>query len=260
MGCRHFHQVLDAIVGLYPELVRPASGEISEAIRDDPRRWPAFKDCVGALDGTHLKLHLPASEHSRFRNRKGELTQNVLAVVDFDMSFTYVLAGWEGSAHDGRVLQDAVHRGFTAPEGRYYLADAGYANKAITLSPYRGVRYHLREISAVGRTPETKQELFNFRHSSIRNVVERTFGVWKRRWRIFDRPHEFSVAVQVKLVYAIVAVHNFTNSFYSVEEDYECFEPAQAEGTDVLKPDLSEESSATLQEIDSRREAIADKL
>src|SRR6202007_1862249 len=55
------------------------------------------------LDGTHI----PSSDQARYRNRKGYLSQNVLAVCNFDMQFVYVLAGWEGSAHDGRVLQDA---------------------------------------------------------------------------------------------------------------------------------------------------------
>jgi hypothetical protein len=43
----------------------------------------------------------------------------VLAAVDFDLRFTYVLAGWEGSAHDSYVLQDALSRpsGLKIPEG-----------------------------------------------------------------------------------------------------------------------------------------------
>jgi hypothetical protein len=44
-----------------------------------------------------------------FRGRKG-LTQNVLAAVSFDLRFTYVLAGWEGSAHDALILADALVR------------------------------------------------------------------------------------------------------------------------------------------------------
>ena len=55
---------------------------------------------VRALDGTHIKACLPAKSVDRFRGRKSYPTQNVLAVVDFDLHFTYVLAGWEGSAHD----------------------------------------------------------------------------------------------------------------------------------------------------------------
>ncbi|KAK3139684.1 hypothetical protein QOZ80_5AG0387870 [Eleusine coracana subsp. coracana] len=35
---------------------------------------------------------------------------NVLGVCAPDMQFIYVLPGWEGSAHDGRVLRDAVSR------------------------------------------------------------------------------------------------------------------------------------------------------
>jgi hypothetical protein len=54
-----------------------------------------------------------------FRGRKSNTTQNVMAVVNFDLKFTYVLAGWEGSAHDALILADAIARndGFTVPVG-----------------------------------------------------------------------------------------------------------------------------------------------
>ena len=41
-----------------------------------------------------------------------------MAVVDFDLKFTYVLAGWEGSAHDALILTDAIERrdGLSVPE------------------------------------------------------------------------------------------------------------------------------------------------
>ena len=45
--------------------------------------------------------------------------QNVLAAISFNLKFTYVLARYEGSAHDSRVLNDAFTRlgGFSIPEG-----------------------------------------------------------------------------------------------------------------------------------------------
>ena len=54
-----------------------------------------------------------------FLGRKHTTTQNVLAAVDFDLRFTYVLAGWEGSAHDTRILTDALQRpdGLKVPQG-----------------------------------------------------------------------------------------------------------------------------------------------
>jgi hypothetical protein len=53
------------------------------------------------------------------RGRKSNPIQNVMATVDFDLKFTYVLARWEGSAHDALILADAIERndGFTVPEG-----------------------------------------------------------------------------------------------------------------------------------------------
>lgn len=90
----HFHEILDRLIHLYADVVKSASNEISDAIRGNPKRWPAFKDCVGALDGFHFFAYVPITQQKRFRNRHGDLTQNVLAVVDFEMNFTYVLAGW----------------------------------------------------------------------------------------------------------------------------------------------------------------------
>jgi len=54
-----------------------------------------------------------------FRGRKNVPTQNVLAAVSFDLKFTYVLAGWEGSAHDATILADALQRedGLRVPPG-----------------------------------------------------------------------------------------------------------------------------------------------
>ena len=62
------------------------------------------------------------------------------------MLFTYVLAGWEGSASDGGILKDAeIRHNFSVPEGSVDVLDAGFALSATALTPYRGVRYHLKE-------------------------------------------------------------------------------------------------------------------
>ena len=53
-----------------------------------------------------------------FRGRKSSPTHNVMAAVSFDLKFTFVLAGWEGSAHDALILSVAIERnGFTVPAG-----------------------------------------------------------------------------------------------------------------------------------------------
>jgi hypothetical protein len=46
--------------------------------------------------------------------------KNVMGVVDFDLRFTYVLAGWEGTSHDALVLRDDLERenGLRVPQGK----------------------------------------------------------------------------------------------------------------------------------------------
>lgn len=103
---------------------------------------------LGALDGTHIDAFVADSDLARFRNRKGMVTQNVLVVCTMDGRVSFLLSGWEGSATDSRVLDDARSRGFIIPPGKRYLADAGYPQSNHTFTPFRQVRYHLREWGA----------------------------------------------------------------------------------------------------------------
>jgi len=90
-----------------------------------------IKNCLGALDGTHIRVRVPLDDKPRYRNRKGEITTNVLGVCSQKMQFIYVLAGWEGSAADGRVLRDAINRrnGLKVPHGKESI----FANLIILL-------------------------------------------------------------------------------------------------------------------------------
>ncbi|KAI5020273.1 hypothetical protein ZWY2020_045161 [Hordeum vulgare] len=136
-----------------------------------------------------------------------------MAAVDFDLRFTYVLAGWEGTTHDATVLVDALarERGLQVPKGKFYLVDAGYGAKPGFLPPFRAVRYHLNEW---GNNPvQNEKELFNLRHSSLRATVERAFGSLKRRFKILDDAKPFFLfPVQVDIVIACCILHNYALS------------------------------------------------
>lgn len=149
---RYFHRILNMLTSkaVYTSYVRlPAeSSPTPHEIERDSKLYPFFKDCLGALDGTHIYASVPTADKARFRNRKGYISQNVLAVCDFNMMFTYVLSGWEDSAADGLILADARVNDFRVPDGKFYLGDAGFPLSDTVLVPYRGVRYHLREWDA----------------------------------------------------------------------------------------------------------------
>jgi hypothetical protein len=57
--------------------------------------------------------------------------------------------------------------------------------------------------------PKNYRELFNLRHAQARNVIERIFGVVKRRFRLLVVAPEYDLATQAKMVPAICVLHNF---------------------------------------------------
>jgi hypothetical protein len=67
------------------------------------------------------------------------------------------------------------------------------------------------------RRPANKEELFNLRHASACNIIERIFGVIKRRFRILLLAPEYSMAVQARIPTALCAIHNFIRTHDAVE-------------------------------------------
>jgi hypothetical protein len=149
---RSIHRILNALTSeeVYRMYVRlpPNNFSFPESLPPEQNKAqfvPFFNQCLGALDGTHVPAYVPEVLRAAYRNWKGDISQNVLAACSFDMRILYVLSGWEGSASDSRVFEDARTSDFWIPPERYYLGDAGYANSDVVLAPYRGVRYHLKE-------------------------------------------------------------------------------------------------------------------
>ena len=77
--------------------------------------------CIGAIDGTHVAAWAPAQKQTSYRGRKILITQNVMCACCFDMMFTFVYTGGEGTANDSRVFIDIVMR----PENEFPFPDEG---------------------------------------------------------------------------------------------------------------------------------------
>ncbi|XP_048423091.1 uncharacterized protein LOC103960769 isoform X1 [Pyrus x bretschneideri] len=107
---RNFNKVLKALNTIAPEMMAKHGLAVPSKIRESTRFYPYLKDCIGAIDGTHIPVSVSGCDVSSYRNRKGVISQNVLAACNFDLEFMYILSGWEGSAHDSRVLNDALTR------------------------------------------------------------------------------------------------------------------------------------------------------
>lgn len=115
------------------------------------------------------------------------------------------------------------------------------------------------------RAPQGKYEIFNFLHSSLRNVIERAFGVLKQKWRILKAMPSFSPRRQKHIIIACMALHNFIRDsklrdeeFDKCDEDEDYMpEAAQAATQPQGDDDPEEENEATMNTI---RDRIANAL
>ena len=82
-------------------------------------------------------------------------------------------------------------------------------NRSHLIAPYRGVRYHLKEYSIC--FPENVKELFNLRHASLRNAIERAFGVLKKIFPIIASTTKPTCCddTQNKIILSCCILHNY---------------------------------------------------
>uniref|UniRef100_M8CUY8 Myb/SANT-like domain-containing protein n=1 Tax=Aegilops tauschii TaxID=37682 RepID=M8CUY8_AEGTA len=139
---RKFHEVLHCVVRMSCHYLKPKDPNfhiVHQRILGDKRAYPHMKDCIGAIDGTHIRASIPEDKQIRYIGRTVAVTQNVMAICDFDMHFTYASIGQPGSMHDTSVLFHAMHADKATfphpPKDKYYLVDAGYPNRKGHLAP-----------------------------------------------------------------------------------------------------------------------------
>ncbi|XP_024961100.1 uncharacterized protein LOC112501644 [Cynara cardunculus var. scolymus] len=176
-----------------------------EALMTIPSEFAKEWGAIGALDGTLIHAIVPTSHQTAYRGRGGgRCYQNVQGICDFNMIFTFVWAGWEGIAHDSRILREVAFNprsGFPfPPQDKYYLCDVTYANARGFLTPYRNTRYWLADFRR--RRALTKEERFNHAHAQLRNVIISAYGVLKARFPILKQMAPFPFTTQRNVVIA----------------------------------------------------------
>ena len=66
-----------------------------------------------------MRARVSSEDAPRYRGRKEYPTQNILAACSFDLKFTYILPGWEGTTSDSRIMKNVLTRShpLKIPEG-----------------------------------------------------------------------------------------------------------------------------------------------
>ena len=148
----------------------PGNNEFQE-IRRRSYDIAGFPGVMGVIDGTHVQIMAPSLHEEQFVNRKNYHSVNVQVCCNHKNELTNLVVKWPGATHDARVLMESIladefegsqHRGVL-------LGDSGYPCKNWLMVPF------LNPINDA-------QRRFNQSHKSTRSIIERTIGMWKRRF------------------------------------------------------------------------------
>ena len=161
-----------------------------------------FPKVVGAIDGTLIPIKAPSKEEHLYVCHKGYHAINVMAVCNADMKFTNLVAKWHGAVHDSAVFNASSlqqHMQSRKREG-WLLGDRGYA-----LQPYLMTPLNPEKVSTPG------EDNYQRSHTKTRNIIERSFGVLKQRFRCLDFSGgtiQFSPERCCNIIVATVVLHN----------------------------------------------------
>jgi hypothetical protein len=142
--------------------------------------------------------------------------------------------------------------------GKYYVVDAGYPNRPRYLSAYRCTQYHVKQWQNV-HPPQGIKETFNHAHAQVTNVIQRSFGVLKMKFRILLHMPRFPNRKGTRIIVACMALDNFIRESRIGDRD---FQRCDSDANYVLMPnngDSSWPNDETLVE-DANMNAFHDEL
>uniref|UniRef100_A0A1B6K9S4 DDE Tnp4 domain-containing protein n=1 Tax=Graphocephala atropunctata TaxID=36148 RepID=A0A1B6K9S4_9HEMI len=167
------------------------------------------------MDGKHIDIVPPANSGSFYFNYKGRHSMVLLAIVGATYRFLLVDFGTNGRISDGGVLQNTKfyekleNDELTLPEPSnvtekfqkvpyVFVADDAFPLTTKMLKPFRQAQLDSAD-----------KEIYNYRLSRARHVVENSFGILAARFRIFHTQINLEPENITRVVKATCALHNF---------------------------------------------------
>nr|CAI5847400.1 unnamed protein product [Callosobruchus analis] len=146
-----------------------------------------------------MRLQSPGGPDAEvFRNRKGYFSINTQVVGNNNLKIMDIVARWPGSAHGQTIFNSSrIKARFQNTEfgDNVLLGDSGYANQ----------NYFLTTLL----NPATQsQQLYNESDIRTLNVVERLFGVWKRRFPVLAIGMRYRPELANNILAATGILHN----------------------------------------------------
>lgn len=166
--------------------------------------WLGIPGIIGAIDGTHIAIKAPPHNSVDYYNRNNYHSVILQAACNDKREFIDVFAGIAGRVHDARVFRQSplfiLLTGNNPPidESQHLLGDNAYPLLPFLMKPYRD-NGHLT----------LEKTRFNTRLSSIRCIIEQSFGLLKGKWRRLKILDMARIDLIPTVIIAACVIHNF---------------------------------------------------
>lgn len=193
----------------------------------DERKWKAvanryyqlwnLPNCLGSLDGKHIRIKKFRKTGSQNFNYKGYFSVVLMALADADGMYISIDVGDYGRNSDGAVFktsnlgqllnqnklnlpppQPLSHDGQVNNKFPFYFcADEAFPLRKNIMRPYPQ------------RVLNDKRRIFNYRLSRGRKSVECSFGMLVSKFRVFESPIACGEECVDNIIKAACVLHNF---------------------------------------------------
>nr|CAI5841789.1 unnamed protein product [Callosobruchus analis] len=178
----------------------PTIEEWKNIALDFYNKWN-FPNCIGCIDGKHIRIKCPKKTGSTFFNYKSYISIVLQGIADANYKFIAVEVGAygrqsdEGTFSDSNIYQRLEAK--TIPAPYVLLGDDAYPLKTYLLKPYSRQRLG------------SPRRIYNYRLSRARRIVENAFGLLSAVFRIFIKPIAVKPDTTEALVFTCIHLHNF---------------------------------------------------
>ena len=216
--CVIVHDTCSAIVSALQKLfIKFQTGDKHKEVVDGFKSTWGMIQCVGSIDGCHIPVMPPASNHTNYYNIKGWYFIILQAVVDHKYIFRDICVGWPESVHDVRVFRNSgIYNKLTVDNilggdtvqiagttiSLFIIGDSAYPLSKWLIKPFA----HNSSLSP-------QQKTFNYTLPRSRIIVENAFGRLKARWRRLTKRNDMNIINIPHVVTACCVLHNICEMF-----------------------------------------------
>nr|CAI5829768.1 unnamed protein product [Callosobruchus analis] len=188
----------------------PTIEEWKNIALDFYNKWN-FPNCIGCIDGKHIRIKCPKKTGSTFFNYKSYFSIVLQGIADANNKFIAVEVGAYDRQSDGRTFSDSnIYQRLEAktlniPAPYVLLGDDACPLKTYLLKPYSRQRLGIEE------------RIFNYRLSRARRCVECAFGILVAKWRCLKTELQIAPDKVDIIVKCVCLLHNI---IIDMEERY----------------------------------------